>query len=108
MSFYTRLLKLKSDGRLYNAISERLMPWQVGIRSLIYSKAKKKVSLVIPFPAIPDPADIQIVQRIFEAFKKAKADQPNKGNISFCFYCFGTLELLISFKLIVQFQWGLL
>lgn len=70
-------LRARRDGRLAAAVRGRLIPLGRGMRYIVRDPAAGRVQLHAPGYVRPsdDPAERALVERIFRAFKRMKADQ---------------------------------
>ena len=71
---WQRILEARRRGRLAPAVYARLKPWLSGAKYLLYNPVRKTVRLHLPKFVMPDKAETVTVRRIFEAFKRMKAD----------------------------------
>src|SRR5688572_14579994 len=78
MSLERVLAKIRRR-RLWPAIYARLHPWVLGLVHLFYDPASRVVKLHAPSLVAANPHDSALVDRIFRAYERMKADQEKAG-----------------------------
>lgn len=78
-----RVLRAGAEGRLLSVVTARLLPIARGARYLARDPAAKRVVLHCPEYVEPsgDAAEISLATRIFEAFKRMKADERKASRV---------------------------
>ena len=76
-------MKAQREGRLPLALKSKLSPFFLGLKYTLYNPAGKNVTLVCPDYVEPskEPLELEIVDRIFQSFKKMKEDQKKVAKI---------------------------
>lgn len=64
-----------AQGRLGDVIYSQIRPFLKGMKYLLYNPAASRIKLHCPSCCIPDKGEMELVERIFTAFKKMKRDQ---------------------------------
>lgn len=75
--FIKNVGKAYRQGRVTREIKTRVEPYAVGAKHLFYNPAGARLKLHVPTYVTPssEPAEMEIVERIFRAFKRMKDDQ---------------------------------
>jgi|GEM_PF-876487 len=78
-TFLEKVLAKIRRGRLWAAVRARLHPWVQGLAHLFHDPAAGVVTLHAPALVAADPQDRALVERIFHAYGRMKADQEKAG-----------------------------
>ena len=82
LSKIQKLIKAYKERRLFSIFYSRIKPYLYGIRYLINDTASDQISLHCPDYVEPskDRSELEIVERIFQSFRKMKKNQKNISN----------------------------
>jgi hypothetical protein len=73
----TKVLDAYHEGRLFSALDSRVTPFIYGLKYVIHDPASKRIRIHCPdyIDPIKDDVEDEMVERIFESFKKMKEHQ---------------------------------
>ena len=83
ITFFKNVLKAYQQGRLLSRFNSRAKPFLYGLKHTIYDPASKLIVLHCPDYVEPSKSnnEKEIVNRIFESFRKMKEDQKEVSNV---------------------------
>ncbi len=83
LSIFSKLIKAKREGRLFLALKSRILPILLGLKYTFHDPAANNIILISPDYIEPskDKIELEVVDRIFQSFKKMKKDQKNVSKI---------------------------
>jgi len=83
LKIVSKILKAYREGRLIPALKSGINPYLKGLKYVVYDPASNNVVLHSPDYTEPskDKAELELVKRIFDSFKKMKEDQQKVSNL---------------------------
>jgi hypothetical protein len=81
--FLHNVRKVYLQGRVGKAVKARLTPYALGTKHVLFNPAASRLKIHAPQYVTPstDPAEMAIVERIFRAFARMKADQARASSV---------------------------
>ncbi len=79
----SKIKKAHREGRLIPAVKSRITPYSQGLKYIFHDPASNNVMLHSPNYVEPskDKSEVELVERIFQAFKKMKEDQKKEPDL---------------------------